>query len=57
MDLNQLLFDHQIALIRYAARSGKAGECGSQYNLVRHCEARIARLRHDLGVPSYPQWS
>jgi hypothetical protein len=23
--------------------------------MVRHYETRIARLRHDMGVPAYPQ--
>lgn len=57
MDLNQLLFHHQIALIRYAARDQDDRERGSRFDLVRHYEIRIARLRNDMGVQSYPQWS
>ncbi|MFK4872667.1 hypothetical protein [Novosphingobium sp. ZW T3_23] len=55
MDLNQLLSNHQIALIRYAVGNGDAEERGSQYDLVKDYESRIARLRHAMGVPAYPK--
>ncbi|WP_211183277.1 hypothetical protein [Novosphingobium sp. AAP1] len=29
---------------------------GSRYDLVRHYETRIARLRQKLGVAAYPEW-
>lgn len=55
MDLNQLLFHHQVALMRQAVPLDCERERGSRFNLVRHYEARIARMRHDMGVPVYPQ--
>lgn len=57
MDLNQLLFHHQIALIRYAAHHKSDHKHGSRFDLVRHYETRIARLRHDMGVLTHQQWS
>ncbi|MEE4454040.1 hypothetical protein [Novosphingobium resinovorum] len=57
MDLNQLLFHHQIALIEYTVRDRNDHEHRSRFDLVRHYETRIARLRHDMGVQAYPQWS
>lgn len=57
MDLNQLLCHHQIALIQYAARDRDDHERRSHFDLVRHYQTRIARLRHDMGVTAYPQWS
>ncbi len=56
MDLNQLLYHHQMALIEYAARGDDDRQRGSRFDMVRHYETRIARLRHDMGVPSYPLW-
>ncbi|GLK45891.1 MULTISPECIES: hypothetical protein [Novosphingobium] len=57
MDLNQLLYHHQIALIEYATRDKGSPEVRSRFDLVRHYEIRIARLRQDMGVSTYPQWS
>ncbi len=57
MDLNQLLFHHQRALIQYAARDKDYHERGSRFDMVRHYETRIARLRHDMGISAYPHWS
>lgn len=57
MDLNQLLFHHQVALIDYATRDKSDEHRGSRFDLVRHYETRIARLRHDMGVATYPRWS
>lgn len=57
MDLNQLLYHHQLALIDYAARDTIDDRHGSRFDLVRHYEKRIARLRHDMGVVPYPHWS
>jgi len=56
MDLNQLLYHHQVALIRCAAHEADSPARGTRFDLVRHYEARIARLRRDLGVAGYPQW-
>lgn len=57
MDLNQLLFQHQIAIMRCARGEPFLHECGSRFDLVRHYETRIARLRHDMGVAEYPRWA
>ena len=57
MDLNQLLYHPQIALIEYAPRDKGSPEVRSRFDLVRHYEIRIARLRQDMGVSTYPQWS
>lgn len=55
MDLNQLLFQHQRALIRYAADRA-SDRNGYQFDLVQHYERRIRRLRRELGVVGYPSW-
>lgn len=55
MDLNELLFQHQIALIRSAEAPARC-VC-SAFDLVRHYETRIARHRRELGVAAYPRWS
>ncbi|EJU14866.1 hypothetical protein QUC32_11715 [Novosphingobium resinovorum] len=57
MDLNQLLYHHQIALMEFASRSKGSRDAGARFDLVRHYETRIARLRQDMGVSAYPQWS
>lgn len=55
MDLNQLLFHHQVALIR-SEGPDSAVLRGSRFDLVSHYERRIARLRHDIGVKQLPGW-
>lgn len=55
MDLNEILFHHQVALIK--AAEPLPGHCGKAFDLVRHYETRLARLRANLGVAVYPQWS
>lgn len=55
MDLNQLLFQHQIALMRSDASSVHA-PFGSHFDMVSHYERRIARLRRDMGVHRCPVW-
>lgn len=57
MDLNQLLYHHQIALIQFGTRNKGNRDAGSRFDLVQHYETRIARLRQDIGVSAYPQWS
>lgn len=51
MDLNELLFHHQLALI------GEAGDRSQgqapRRSLVRHYADRLSRLRQELGVPAY----
>ena len=53
MDLNQLLFHHQVALIRETARIANVPAC-SRFDMVVHYARRIGRLRHEMGVPHYP---
>ncbi|MGE4304551.1 MAG: hypothetical protein AB7E24_11040 [Novosphingobium sp.] len=55
MDLNQLLFQHQLAIIRHGTFDG-GDERRSHFDLVRYYERRIARLRHEMGVSCYPAW-
>lgn len=57
MDLNQLLYHHQIALIQFATHNKGNRDAGSRFDLVRHYETRIARLRQGMGVSAYPKWS
>lgn len=54
MDLNELLYQHQRALI-VAADSG-TDPAPSRFDLVGHYAARIDRLRLNLGARSYPEW-
>lgn len=54
MDLNYLLFQHQVAVMD--AQTPRDRRAGSRYDLVRHYETRIARLRQTLGVAAYPEW-
>jgi hypothetical protein len=54
VDLNHLLFQHQVAVID--AQAPRDRRAGSRYDLVRHYETRIARLRQKLGVAAYPEW-
>jgi hypothetical protein len=51
MDLNQLLYQHQRALI---ARVDHHVPHGSRFDLVGYYERRIARLRRQMGVVQYP---
>ncbi len=55
MDLNDLLYHHQVALIRAAKVS--ASRTHAAFDLVRHYEARLARHRQELGVAAYPRWT
>ncbi|WP_218847438.1 hypothetical protein [Sphingomonas sp. R3G8C] len=38
------------------AQAPRDRRAGSRYDLVRHYETRIARLRQKLGVAAYPEW-
>src|SRR5690606_20834429 len=51
MDLNELLRQHQIALINDRSAPGTARNHG--FSLVRHYARRIADLRAELGVRQY----
>lgn len=55
MDLNQLLFHHQIALMRDASESGVV-QFGSRFDMASHYRRRIIRLRREMGVARYPSW-
>jgi len=54
MDLNNLLYHHQISLIR--AGSGCSTVRAGAVRLVRHYQTRIDRVRHEMGVAHYPDW-
>ncbi|MCH7629948.1 MAG: hypothetical protein IH997_14750 [Proteobacteria bacterium] len=54
MDLNHLLFQHQVAVLRASAPRG--GDTAARFALVRHYKSRIDRLRGSLGVSAYPDW-
>jgi len=54
VDLNHLLYHHQLSLIRAKSLSSDAGS--GALRLVRHYQTRIDRLRHQLGVTGYPAW-
>lgn len=51
MDLNEILFHQQVALIG-AQQDCQAGRRESR-NLVQHYSQRLARLRSELGVSPY----
>ncbi len=53
MDLNTLLFQHQVAILR-ACALGR--DTASHFDLVHHYKRRIDRLRQSLGVTAYPDW-
>lgn len=53
MDLNELLYHHQVALIRATEVSTRRAHAAS--DLVRHYEARLAHHRVELGVAAYPR--
>jgi len=54
MDLNNLLYHHQLSLIR--AGSGCVAARAGAARLVRHYQTRIDRVRQDMGVSRYPEW-
>ncbi|MET1754295.1 hypothetical protein ABVV53_02285 [Novosphingobium sp. RD2P27] len=54
MDLNQLLYQHQVAVIRTGAEP--VTDFGSRFDIVSHYERRIVKMREKLGVPQYPTW-
>jgi hypothetical protein len=55
MDLNQLLFQHQLALMKIEGAQPCPPQRGSRFDLIRHYERRIDRLRHAMGVSGYPR--
>lgn len=60
VDLNQLLYHHQRALIEYSGNATQAPLVetgnGSRFDLIGHYARRISRLRRQMGVPLYPEW-
>jgi transposase-like protein len=54
MDLNHLLYHHQLSIMQ--AASLPAVSRAGAYRLVKHYQTRIDRLRHQMGVSSYPDW-
>lgn len=53
MDLNQLLYNHQWAMMN-AGRSGSGASRAAQFDLVEYYSKRIARWRFDAGLGSTP---
>lgn len=54
VDLNHLLYHHQLSLIR---AEGQPAACSAgAFGLVRHYQTRIDRLRDLMGVSRYPAW-
>lgn len=55
MDLNELLFQHQVALLH---RNSKPAHqpAAARLDLVGYYRTRIDRLREKLGVTGYPEW-
>jgi len=59
MDLNQLLFQHQRAIIQSGtSHSGAIAPepAESRFDLIGHYAERIRRLREEMGVSVYPAW-
>jgi len=54
MDLNELLFQHQRAILRAGPAAPRTGP--TAFDLVGHYAHRIRRLRERMGVASYPEW-
>lgn len=54
MDLNHLLYHHQLSLIR--AGTQPAVDQAGALRLVTHYQTRIDRLRLSMGVSPYPNW-
>lgn len=55
MDLNALLFHHQVALISATQQTDDC-EASDGIELARDYAHRIARLRREMGVSQYPDW-
>lgn len=54
MDLNHLLYHHQLSVLNAETRNGVAGTRAS--HLAEHYHKRIERLRQQMGVSSWPAW-
>lgn len=53
MDLNQLLFNHQLALMNQHAARGAEDEA-AYFDLVGYYAERIRKQRISAGLPRYP---
>ena len=49
MDLNQLLYHHQVALINV----GRAPKCRSRFDMANHYAKRITTMRSKTGAAVY----
>ena len=54
MDLNHLLYHHQLSLMESA--SGDVASQGNASRLASHYQRRIDRMRHQMGALPYPRW-
>ena len=54
MDLNHLLYHHQLCLIQ--AESPSVASRPGALKLAVHYQTRIDRLRRELGISRYPDW-
>ncbi|WP_225206904.1 hypothetical protein [Novosphingobium huizhouense] len=54
MDLNHLLYQQQVAILRKSEET--PARCSAGFDLVRHYQRRIDRLREDLGATGWPEW-
>lgn len=54
MDLNELLYHHQVALLQGPVPACEA--TGSSFDLAGHYRRRIDAMRRMLGVAEYPDW-
>jgi len=54
MDLNELLYHHQVALLQGQVPACEAA--GSSFDLAGHYRRRIDAMRRMLGVAEYPDW-
>lgn len=52
MNLNQLFFDHQFALM-HADHARSADDRRVHADLVGYCAGRIRKFRHNAGLPGY----
>lgn len=54
MDVNELLYHHQVSLIQASTRLGAARDCALR--LVKHYQTRIDRQRQEARTPFDPLW-
>lgn len=54
MDLNELLYHHQVALIHAAEAPASCAQ--SPFDLVRHYQFKLTRHRLERGLAIYPPW-